>query len=339
MPGGGMMGSSMPGAMTGSMPSGMGMEGGYGYGSGGDMYGGSMGGYGGAPVAPPKYKLIRFTDTKVEPGKLYRYRVRVLLNDPNNPDPRMAAPPMASLDEKVRERIRNLQAEDAKKGENYKTFWIESPWSEPSPVAKIPTNREYYAGQVTPPVLAPIVEGKPRVSNNNPKANVLAKVWEPTKIVDVPVEIEVTRGAVLNVVPDVVKVIHPVQRRVVEIEKLPVRTNAIVADIQGGETIPPLERKAENALKAPGEVLVVDPAGKIFVQNEADDIEAFRRYLPPKEDPNKPAVGAPGMMPGDGMMSEGYDPYSEMMTAPSTGRGRRGRGSGGSSSGSSSGMP
>jgi hypothetical protein len=154
--------------------------------------------------------------------------------------------------------------------------------------------------------------------------------------VDVPVEEEAYRGTILNFVKDTVKVIHPVTHQVVELEKHPVRTNAIVADIQGGDSIPALERKAENSLKAPGEVLVVDPTGKLFVQHESDDIEAFRRYLVPKEDPNKPKPGAPGMPGSDGMMPEGYDPYSEMMTAPSGGRGRRGRGSGSSSS---SGMP
>jgi hypothetical protein len=176
-----------------------------------------------------------------------------------------------------------------------------------------------------------MVDGKPRVSNNNPKANVLTKVFDRAKIVDVPLEQEVFRGSVLNFEAEKVKVIHPVTRQIVELEKHPIRTNAVVADIQGGDKIPPLDRKSENTLVAPGEVLVVDPTGKIFVQNESDDIEAFRRYLVPKEDPNKPATGAPGMMPGDGMMPESYDPYADMMGPPggAPGRGRRGRGGGG----------
>jgi hypothetical protein len=344
MPGGGMMqpgggypgvGSGMPGPMMGgsmmggSMMGGDMMGGSSGY-PGGDIYGGGMGM---REVAPPKYKLIRFTDTKIAPGKSYRYRISVLVNDPNNPGQQMAAPLQASLDEKVRERIRLLQAEDAKKGPKYKTFWRQSPWSEPSEAAQLPVPREYYAGTVTPPVLAPMVEGKPRVSNNNPKANVLTKVFDRAKIVDVPFEQEVSRGSVLNFEAEKVKVIHPVTRQVVELEKHPIRTNALVADIQGGEKIPPLDRKAENTLAAPGEVLVVDPTGKLFVQNESDDIESFRRYLVPKEDPNKPAMGAPGMMPGDGMMSDGYDPYADMMSAPggAPARGRRARGGSSSS--------
>jgi hypothetical protein len=321
-----MGGSMMGGPMMGGEMTGGAMMGGSSTYPGGDIYGGGM-----REIAPPKYKLIRFTDTKIAPGKSYRYRVSVLVNDPNNPGSQMAAPLQASLDEKVRERIRLVQAEDAKKGPKYKTFWRQSPWSEPSEVAQLPVPREYYAGTVTPPVLAPMVDGKPRVSNNNPKANVLTKVFDRAKIVDVPLEQEVFRGSVLNFEAEKVKVIHPVTRQIVELEKHPIRTNAVVADIQGGDKIPPLDRKSENTLVAPGEVLVVDPTGKIFVQNESDDIEAFRRYLVPKEDPNKPATGAPGMMPGDGMMPESYDPYADMMGPPggAPGRGRRGRGGGG----------
>jgi len=104
-----MMGSSMgsgmrPGRMGSSMGSGMsmgmGMEGegsGLGGGSifteegdgadpGGEMMGGEMMGEGGqmfAQPAPVEYRLFRFIDTDVRPGKTYRYRVRVSLWNPN----------------------------------------------------------------------------------------------------------------------------------------------------------------------------------------------------------------------------------------------------------------
>ena len=96
MPGAGSMmpgagGSMMPGSGGGMMP-----------GSGGSMMpgmGGMMPGAGGYPgsysgtVEVAQYKLIRFFDMNVEPGKVYRYRVRVFLEDPNNPntDPRMGS--------------------------------------------------------------------------------------------------------------------------------------------------------------------------------------------------------------------------------------------------------
>lgn len=67
-------------------PSMYGSEGGM-YGSEGGMYGGSSygtaGGYGN-PMAGVDYKLVRFFDFEAEPGKTYRYRVRLFYRDPNN---------------------------------------------------------------------------------------------------------------------------------------------------------------------------------------------------------------------------------------------------------------
>ncbi|HEV7281273.1 MAG TPA: hypothetical protein VGN57_13800 [Pirellulaceae bacterium] len=61
--------------------------------SGGDMYGaspygaspyGSTGGAYGNPMAGVDYKLVRFFDFEAQPGKTYRYRVRLFYRDPNN---------------------------------------------------------------------------------------------------------------------------------------------------------------------------------------------------------------------------------------------------------------
>src|SRR5690606_12609102 len=41
------------------------------------------GGYGN-PMAGVDYKLVRFFDFDAQPGKIYRYRVRLFYRDPNN---------------------------------------------------------------------------------------------------------------------------------------------------------------------------------------------------------------------------------------------------------------
>jgi hypothetical protein len=99
MPGMGMPGMAMP-STGGGMPAG-GMDpsmamGGMmsGMSSAGMMGSGMMGGGVGAAVAPQvDYKLVRFFDMNVEPGKTYRYRIRVALSDPNyiDPNPRSAS--------------------------------------------------------------------------------------------------------------------------------------------------------------------------------------------------------------------------------------------------------
>src|SRR5690606_30011309 len=80
---GGMSGRGMGGGMGMGRPPmggrGMGGEGMYGpRGMGGEGFGGLQST---APEVP--YKLYRYVDTSCEPGKRYRYRVRLWVNNPN----------------------------------------------------------------------------------------------------------------------------------------------------------------------------------------------------------------------------------------------------------------
>lgn len=73
--------ASMPGGMMGGYP---GMQGGPGM-SGGmaGMQGGMQFGPDGQPIKPTEYRLFRFIDLTVEPGKSYCYRVRISVFNPN----------------------------------------------------------------------------------------------------------------------------------------------------------------------------------------------------------------------------------------------------------------
>lgn len=66
--------ASMPGGMMGGYP---GMPGGMG------MAGGMQVGPDGQPIKPTEYRLFRFIDLTVEPGKSYCYRVRISVFNPN----------------------------------------------------------------------------------------------------------------------------------------------------------------------------------------------------------------------------------------------------------------
>ncbi len=67
-------------------------------------------------VKPPlvKYKMIRFFDFTAEIGKSYRYRVRVMLEDPNRPRDKAAEPNPRILDQAVVDRLTKVAADDAK---------------------------------------------------------------------------------------------------------------------------------------------------------------------------------------------------------------------------------
>jgi hypothetical protein len=75
-----------------------------------------------------------------------------------------------------------------------------------------------------------------------------------------------------------------------------------VADLMGGEPIRAVDSKASpQPLTTLGEMLIVDADGRMYVQNEAQDIVNFRRYSVPKPDPKAAAAAAgsaDGYMPG-----------------------------------------
>jgi hypothetical protein len=340
---GGMGGTRGP-IMKGGTAGGEGGMGGYGSGSmgygSGSGYGG-MSGYGGVgegmsgmTLTPPKFKLVRFTDTHVEAGKYYRYRVAVQVHDPNHPALSFTPPTLASLADDVRTRVRALDTDDAKNPRaGFRTFWRVSEWSQPSEVITLPSLSLFFAGSVDQPGSQVPVEGKPKVPNGQPSVKVLTSAWDPVKVADVPAEEQAYRGSILNFVKDA-KVIHPVNHDVVDMKEYKFQTNALVADLMGGESIPKRDKgKSSDPLTAPGELLVFDADGNLRVQNETDDIEAFRRLLVPE--PKAPATPggaeggyAPTGMPGEG----GYGGY------PEASGGRRSRGSA-RGSGSGSGMP
>jgi hypothetical protein len=270
-------------------------------------------------VAPPKYKLIRFTDTNVEPGKKYRYRLRVFLHDPNHPDigdpvaqrQGYAAPSAASLHGDVQKRIKEQDAADAKKsketGRPSRTSWVISDWSDPSDVVELPPLSRFFAMSVHPSSSTPVIvtRDKPPVPipNDQPKATSLAVVWDRIKVADVPAEVEkVCRGTVFNFVQDT-KVIHPVTKQVIDLTKYAFVTDALVVDMMGGEKITSLDKTLDHSLVAPGELLIFDSRGNLHVQNETDDIEQIRVFAIRKPDPAKPTTAgtdtglAPGEMP------------------------------------------
>jgi hypothetical protein len=307
-----MMSSGGPRSSMGMSRPGMGMMPGMGA---GDMADGGSGYYGSAATyVPPKYKLLRFTDTHVEEGKYYRYRVKVQLHDPNHPAQGYQPPSLASLAPEVQSRVTALDASDKQKPERapgvpYRTYWVESDWSAPSEVATLPLPSNYFAGSVNQPATAVVVEGKPRLPNDQPSATVLTTVWDKDKVVDVPIEQKVYRGSILNFVEDA-KVIHPVTHELLDLEKYKFQTGALVADLMGGDVVSGRNANLQEPLRAPGELLVVDANGDLHVQDETTDIEEFRRYTPPKEE--KLPAGVPG--------GDGYDPaagYGDGASSPS----------------------
>jgi hypothetical protein len=324
---------------------GYGAEAGYGSGSG-SGYG--MGGYGaaGPRMAGPSvdYKLFRFYDFMVEPGKQYKYRVKLFLVDPNHPqDPRMA-PPVAYLEDDVITRIKAVDTKDAEQsqttGQPSRTYWLETEWSEWSQETSIPPQYDIVAGPVTPE-RATLVDRERGIEvpepGSEPEANVLAMVWDHEKSADIPGQRASVRGSVLNFTAKA-NVLHPVSLQVLPLPDYKFATDVMILDIRGGTPLPttlPAAERAEISHNAPGEVLVIEASGKMVVQNELDDILTYNNNI--FKEPEKPKTPSPqeGAYPGYGgdAGAPGYGSGYPGGGAGGGGRPRRGRG-GSSSSGS-----
>jgi hypothetical protein len=184
-------------------------------------------------------------------------------------------------------------------------YVVMSDWSQPSAPAMIPNTNRFFAVNSVPAKGQQFAPKTPIVPADQPKSEMVTVVWDGTKVADVSAETTVFRGTLLNMIQDT-KVIHPVTKQLIEQAKYPFVTGAIVADMQGGEPILPiLDRLATpEALKAPGEMLIIDASGKLHVLDEVTDIENVRRFTIPK-----PPPVTPGAQPGD--IPGGFDPLNE----------------------------
>ena len=227
----------------------------------------------------PAYYLFRFFDFTVEPGRRYRYRVRLLLRNPN-----------------YEVNARFLRDEKFGVGKGIETE--PTPWTD---VVTVPRDDRLLALSVKPSFRA---AGEPSAKF------MLVKFLDKTgeKVCE---EVDkFIRGQFVSHCPDEKRT-----RRDEEPEEIvKYETGSVLLDVRGGyrldmqgRELPPNSR--DPSLNALGEVLILDPDGQLIVQNELDDlpdVEEYRELLGTDEEdtgvmgrqdfdrPGKDMVG-PGM--------------------------------------------
>ena len=87
-----------------------------------------------------------------------------------------------------------------------------------------------------------------------------------------------------------------------------------LADIIGGEVIPNIHKeRSGDKMTVPGEILLIDSDGNLLVQDEAEDVEDFRRYVRPAEEMKPAASDDPALMdPMSDTALPGEDPGGDM---------------------------
>jgi len=221
----------------------------------------------------PEYKLCRFFDFTVEPGKHYVYRICLALRNPNY----------------------KLKPAYLKKPELAKGSYLKTTWSEPSPVVSVPRDVSILAVAVKPPVR----------QAGEPLARVLVTKWVHRKGIEAFKEFSVVRGQVANFLDETFKpprtAMHTgygglgggVTAGPTASIKLHYATNATTIDLRGGGRLP---GKKGNEMFEPGEILLLDSDGTLAVRNEMEDAPAVEDFTSAGQEPEQPE----GMRP-DGL--------------------------------------
>ncbi len=328
---GGQMGS------TGGM--GMGEEGGYGTGGyetagyGGDPYGegsggyeqdyggemgygmgemSGMGGYGqtGPRREIPEYQLFRFFDFTVKAGHYYQYRVRIKLKNPNHEIP-------------IQHLVDETMADQA---------FLDTAWSTESKLVSVPLDSRVLAGPVTVPTSV----------TSTPSGEIGAIYFNPDDGEEVAEKFNVKRGALLNYPNREVKEEKPKtgmggygdpygggeegmyggdpygggeegmygggsrsrdrrrnRQEPEEVKVVDYITEMLLLDFEGGGLLPGTDR----SLKAPGRMLLMDPAGNLVIQDDLTNQEEWIEFFPPEVKKDKKKMNE--MDPyGEGMYGE-----------------------------------
>ncbi|HTU24301.1 MAG TPA: hypothetical protein VMF30_02815, partial [Pirellulales bacterium] len=238
-----------------------------------------------APAPVHEEKLFRFIDYTVEPGKRYRYRVKLVLENPNlEVQDRYLKEPAASH-----------------------TPTLETAWSQPTKSTLVPRGINIFAG---PAVLKPSNSQRDR----DPEVEVCVVSFDQKRGAEPVLKKNVQRGTLLNFPLKELLVLKPDRSGLVKWDKYDFRSNALVVDVQGGRKL----SLREKTLVEPVEILVLDADGRASVHDELDDADAFHARVAPLEEGEAPTTKKKDK---DEPLKDFSNPY-EKGTKPRAGEGR-----------------
>ncbi|MDE0817006.1 MAG: hypothetical protein OSA92_05065 [Pirellulaceae bacterium] len=261
--------------------------------------GGMMGGMGGELQSAniPDYKLVRFYDFSAEIGHVYRYRVQLLIEDPNHPNTipddeyrDHPVPKQVTLKDDVIQRIKQLDS---------LIFYRSTPWSEPSEPVAVLDPLQFAGG--TADVVKTLTDPVSRRSfqDHEPSGVVKTIMWDENRAVDIMFDRPVHRGSFMNFSADA-EYGHPITEIIMAAGQQQFKTDFIIGDIRGGDTLP-LDTK-DMPYHAPGEFLLIDAQGNLVVRTELTDETLFRRYNYASDTGDQFAPSDTGMGGMGGMM-------------------------------------
>lgn len=231
------------------------------YGGGGEYAGGGYSGGGGVGVPrayTPKFNedgeielevpffMFRFFDLSVEPGRRYKYRVRLALTDVNGMQV------STNLEPEVVERLKDKTAQQ-------RAFRF-TEWSQPTPTISIPQAGIIQVAEAKPPASSAASEVTARLIVESYGVDPENR----SQAIQAYIETDARRGSVMNFFGQEVEKLIQQNRYIEKVEDFNIDTGITVLDIDGGD-------RYTRELKAPAHVLFMDPTGRMYLRDELDD--------------------------------------------------------------------
>jgi len=241
------------------------------------------------------YRLFRYFDLSVAPGKSYRYRVKLYLHDPNDPQKiqeeesksdssedaerslRFPTPTEADLHPDVIKRLEARRKREKETGRDI--YYRQTDFSNPSPAVGFQEKAgDILASSVTGPKMTRLPGSPTLIQTEEPMATLLAVIWDQPKAMHVSGGTsELLRGTVIQFQKSV-WALNPVSQMLEPYERYTFETDATLLDLRGGVELDKLDRKNDKAVTTIGEALVLMPDGSLAVRGEAEYTDKFRRY-------------------------------------------------------------
>jgi hypothetical protein len=207
----------------------------------------------GAETEEVQYQLFRAFDYSVQPGKRYRYRVTLVLNNPNS----------TSLPQHLQD------------PESAKAPTLASAVSPATALVTIPDGHDVLAGAIV----------SPGTKYSEPIAKIVVTAIHAASGLKPGTELDVRRGSLADTPPRKVKARNPIDKSVTELE-VGFDSNILVLDIYGGKELS--RKKHDPPITTPGELLLFDANGNMTVRSELDDAAQYNESLVRDEPKEKP---------------------------------------------------
>jgi hypothetical protein len=263
-------------------------------------------------LAKSSVKLVRFYDFEAEPGHSYKYRVRVIMDDPNYPMDPLLQPALPSLSKETLARILDMKTKDDKAfqaamddpkelAKVKRSSGIPTDWSPASPAIYSRSGNELLAGEAKI-FFAETIRGATNstYATRDIEAMAVLAAWDADRAVFVSREDLIQPGDVMSGIwrgddDEMARIVDPMSHEILVDEDYEFENPVTVLEIAGGKSLA-MGTTNRDPLLTVTEILGFNSStGELLHSSEFADFERNNLYSFSFEKPKEePAGGSPG---------------------------------------------